>query len=469
MKKAILILLAFFGLLAMADASYSYGGRAWLYVCDYAHEATITGVSTAQGDLEIPSTIIENDTVYSVTRIGNGAFLYCEGLTSVTIPDSVTSIESAAFYGCSGLTSVTIPDSVTSIGDWAFSGCSGLTSVTIPDSVTSIGESAFSGCSGLTSVTIPDSVTSIGWYAFYGCSGLTSVTIPDSVTSIGDWAFSGCSGLTSVTIPDSVTSIGDEVFHYCISLTSVTIPDSVTSIGDDAFEGCSSLTSVTIPDSVTSIGRYAFSGCSGLTSVTIPDSVTSIGRYAFSGCSGLTSVTMEGDCPTMGGDVFADVDSSCVVYLPDGNETYEVVDGKWDGMTVRYGTPQYYTLTFDVNGGNSLNTSSKNVISGAAIGSLPTPTLDGYTFLGWFTQVDGGAQVTSETVATGDMMLFAHWEEYVAPPAPANDNFANAQELAGEEGTIQASNEYATLRKVKGAIILRLQSGSNGLRLLMAR
>ena len=34
----------------------------------------------------------------------------------------------------------------------AFSGCNGLTSVTIPDSVTSIGESTFCNCSGLASV-----------------------------------------------------------------------------------------------------------------------------------------------------------------------------------------------------------------------------------------------------------------------------------------------------------------------------
>ena len=64
-----------------------------------------------------------------VVVIGNYAFSYCEGLTSVSIPDSVTSIGGLAFSGCTGLTSVTIPDSVTSIGDLAFSGCTGLTDV----------------------------------------------------------------------------------------------------------------------------------------------------------------------------------------------------------------------------------------------------------------------------------------------------------------------------------------------------
>ncbi len=219
------------------------------------------------GTVNIPPTVDYNGVPYSVTSIGDFAFVNCSGLISVTIPNSVTSIGYSAFRVCSGLKSLTIPNSVTSIGQYAFSGCSGLTSVTIPNSVTSIEGSTFDGCSGLTSVTIPISVTSIGSWAFTGCSGLTSVTIPNSVTSIGVYAFSSCSGLTSVTIPNSVTSIGQNVFAGCSGLTSVTIPNSVTSIWDFAFSGCSALTFVTIPNSVTSIRQNAFWGCSILTSV----------------------------------------------------------------------------------------------------------------------------------------------------------------------------------------------------------
>ena len=63
---------------------------------------------------------------------------------------------------------VVIPDSVTKIGDGAFQYCESLTSVVIPDSVTEIGEEAFEGCTSLTSVVIPDSVTEIGEEAFEG-------------------------------------------------------------------------------------------------------------------------------------------------------------------------------------------------------------------------------------------------------------------------------------------------------------
>ena len=165
-------------------------------------------------------------------------------IKNVIVMYGVTSIGEGAFIGCSSLTSITIPNSVTSIGGWAFQSCSSLTSVTIPNSVTSIGEYAFSDCSSLTSVTIPNSVTSIGECAFYGCTSLTSITIPNSVTSIGMYAFSDCSSLTSVDIPNSVTSIGGGAFRGCSSLLSVTIGNGVTSIGWGAFEDCTSLTTI---------------------------------------------------------------------------------------------------------------------------------------------------------------------------------------------------------------------------------
>jgi hypothetical protein len=67
-------------------------------------------------------------------------------------------------------------NSVKSIGNYAFAYCSGLTSIIMSNSVKSIGNYTFAYCSSLTSITIPDSVTSIGGRAFYGCSRLSSIT-----------------------------------------------------------------------------------------------------------------------------------------------------------------------------------------------------------------------------------------------------------------------------------------------------
>ena len=352
--RALFLLLAVFLSLPMLAVYYVGIDGISYQLNSETNQATVTRSDYCSGEIVILESVEHEGTAYSVTSIGNSAFQYCTGLTSVTIPNSVESIGFSAFEGQSGLTSVhisdiaawcniefadyysnplhyahhlyvngeevkdlVIPDSVTSIGRYAFYECSSLTSVTIGNSVESIGNNAFYECSSLTSATIGNSVTSIGNGAFQNCSSLTSVTIGNSVTSIGRYAFSGCSSLTSVTIPDSVTSIGRSAFSGCSSLTSVTIPNSVTSIGDYAFQNCSSLTSVTIGNSVTSIGNYAFYGCSSLTSVTIPDSVTSIGSHAFQNCSSLTSVTIGNSVTIIGSEAFCGCSSLTSVTIPD--------------------------------------------------------------------------------------------------------------------------------------------------------
>ena len=172
------------------------------------------------------------------------------------------------------------------IGEYAFVYCSGLTSLTLPVGITSIGEFAFSGCSGLTSLTLPAGITEIGEYAFYGCSGLTSLNLPAGITEIGESTFSDCSGLTSLTLPDGITSIGISAFSGCSRLTSLNLPAGITSIDKYAFSGCSRLTSLTLPAGITSIGEFAFSYCSGLTSIYVyAEKVPRIGRYAFEGCA----------------------------------------------------------------------------------------------------------------------------------------------------------------------------------------
>ena len=197
------------------------------------------------GSITIPESVNYENVVYSVKEIGESAFSYCSGLTSVTIPNNVTSIGKYAFYDCNRLPSITIPNSVTSIGESAFYFCSSLTSVIIPNSVTKIGSNAFYKCSSLTSVIIPNSVTSIEGGVFASCTKLTSVTIPNSVTSIEVIAFQNCSSLTSVTIGNSVTNIGDWAFNGCASLTTVTIGSGIKTIGGLAFAACPNLTDVT--------------------------------------------------------------------------------------------------------------------------------------------------------------------------------------------------------------------------------
>lgn len=239
-----------------------------------------------------------------VTDIGSRAFLGCDSLISVEIPNGVVSIGDGAFYNCSGLTSATIPSSVRGLGNGAFMGCKSLTSVEIPDGITDIRESAFRDCRGLTSLTISGSVTSIGDFAFSGCESLKEVEIPSSVLSIGDRSFSGCKNITKLEI-----SSGNKVYYsinnciieratkrLVVACENSVLPSdgSVVSIGNGAFASCNNLVNLEIPDSVIFIGDSAFLGCSNLKNLTIPNMVTSIGESAFAWCDRLESITFDG-------------------------------------------------------------------------------------------------------------------------------------------------------------------------------
>ena len=145
LKSVLAVLVALLSLNAFAY-DVEIDGIYYNFIKKVKQAEVTSGDSEYTGEVTIPASFEYDGVTYSVTSIGDDAFLYCRGLTSVTIPNSVTSIGMSAFNGCSGLTSITIPDSVTSIGYSAFRGCRSLTSITIPNSVTSIGGSAFNGC-----------------------------------------------------------------------------------------------------------------------------------------------------------------------------------------------------------------------------------------------------------------------------------------------------------------------------------
>lgn len=101
----------------------------------------LPGVSVA--DVVIPSTVTLNGKDYSVTSIGDGAFVYCNKLETVTLPDSVTSVGAVSFIECENLKEVHLGNSVRSIGANAFMHCKSMEKLTIPQSIEEIGYGAF--------------------------------------------------------------------------------------------------------------------------------------------------------------------------------------------------------------------------------------------------------------------------------------------------------------------------------------
>lgn len=71
-----------------------------------------------------------------------------------------------------------------------------------------------------------------------------------------------------------------------------------------------------------------------------------------------------------------------------------------------------YIVAFDVNGGNAMEQSTKQVEAELQLGTLPTPTRTGYAFVGWFTKPEDGSQITENTIMQfNNVTYYAHWNE----------------------------------------------------------
>lgn len=68
-------------------------------------------------------------------------------------------------------------------------------------------------------------------------------------------------------------------------------------------------------------------------------------------------------------------------------------------------------IHFDSNGGTDLQDVTKTVDFGSPYGQLPSTSRTGYTFSGWYTEVDGGNLITDETIMRcyTQQTLYAHW------------------------------------------------------------
>lgn len=72
-------------------------------------------------------------------------------------------------------------------------------------------------------------------------------------------------------------------------------------------------------------------------------------------------------------------------------------------------TKRSYTATFNGNGGKTPSPSTITKEYNVALGTLPTCSRTGYTFLGWYTASSGGTKISTTTVVTKDITYYAQW------------------------------------------------------------
>lgn len=386
---------------------------------------TITKYTGTESTVILPSTINS----WPVTKIGEDALKDNTTITSVTIPASVTEIGANAFAGCTNLTSVTYG------GDWS--------NLTIQSGNPAVEDAANEQlfdfeitpdntavivkhykCKGTAAdVTIPSCykgkpVTAINNAAFPN-SAVTSVTIPDSITSIPDAAFVNCSKLTNISIPNSVTYIGFSAFSSCTSLKSITLPSSLSTIGNSAFDVCPSLMTVTYPGSKTQWDDNITKGsnndvlenhliCAKLeatftadgTTFAQPQTIDRGGKFTEPAAPSKENHTFAG---WYNGDEKFDFDADTT----NAPNVLELV-AKWEKSK--------YTVKFVSDHGSFKD---QTIEHGKPIDTdkLTIPTVEGYTFDGWYADDTRTKEFDFNTPITGDTKVYAKWEKN-APVLP---------------------------------------------------
>lgn len=309
------------------DLAYSYN--------DAACTATVIGIGTFDGEeLVIPSTTVRG---YPVTAIDKGAFVGCQTIKSVVIPDSVKTIGKEAFYGCPSLTRVTIGKGVQEIGHEAFGGLSHLTELEYNAIECADMDDVFIGCGtpeGL-NVTIGADVKRIPATMFYPpnnelhyglmyYSSVASVVFADGSVceSIGAKAFRE-TDIRSIVLPDSITTIEEYAFADCQALTDVHMPASLDSIGDFAFQDCSKLPEMDLAaTALTKIGKKAFEGCVSLAAIEIPSTLTTVDQQAFLDDTALERVNYHGTIDQWANINFRNPNNSTIIFAASNPLSY---------------------------------------------------------------------------------------------------------------------------------------------------
>lgn len=233
--------------------------------------------------------------------VAPGAFIGCNGLTEITVPNTVTLIGECAFYGLSdNLTKLTFAGNAFNdmiIDNYAFRGCEKLATIEFVagSRVTTIGEGAFMGCKDIVSFEIPATVTQIKASAFADCTGLKTLTFAASTKTLefGENVFSNCEKLTTVTLPANVSKIPG-IFNGCTSLEQVNVdPNSAYLTDIDGVVFNKEVTELlffpqgksgeyVLPATVTKIANGVFRNVA-LDKLTIYNTIAEIGEYVFHG------------------------------------------------------------------------------------------------------------------------------------------------------------------------------------------
>ena len=383
------------------------------------------------------------------------------GMTTTIDPTTITSIkfETTAPIGYSKIGTLSTGLEVYANGTNIAFVCAG--TIYAPQSCYNM----FRDLSNVTEITFNNFDTSkvtIMYCMFWGCSSLTTLDVSNFNTSaVTDMSFMfmDCSSLTRLDLSNfntsKVTDMGS-MFSGCKGLTTLDASNfdtsKVTSM-DSMLCGCKGLTTLDVSNfdtsKVTSMGSM-FWGCSSLTTIDVSNfdisAVTNM-SFMFRNCSSLTRLDLSNfntSAVTSMDDMLKGCSSLKVIELPKTNslaiELPTLTRGSWyDGNAKITTTPTTsgisrtiavgYLVTANANGGAMAETEgwelsednlsatklfkyaiNNNVVELEELTTLPQVAKENYDFKGWYTQADGGDQISTPLTVNGDLEIYAQFE-----------------------------------------------------------
>ena len=370
----------------------------------------------------------------------------------------------------------------------------------VPDEITKLGSFAIEN-KNLTKITVHGGVREISPSCFFNCQNLTEVVLEEGVEKIGAEAFRGCVSLPALVLPDSLTEIEDEGIYektiaivckkghvgeeyaklYGLQLQLTDTPEGELLF--DAVGGSVALTSKILTVGST-LGQlpiaekegFEFDGwytaetggekVSELTLFTLDEEETAKTLYARYKPPKI-EITFDANGGTLRGDASKYVrfgeaygelpqawraDYRFVGWYTEASGGMEITkDTLFERMedTVLYAHWEEvvrYVLTFDAMGGQLYWDSPSNtklVTQGEICGELPTPGRAGYIFCGWYTQKEGGEEITAYSLIRQSTTVYARWKAEAVYYTVHFD--ANGGSTGTASKQVQVSKTYGSL------------------------
>ena len=225
------------------------------------------------------------------------------------------------------------------------------------------------------------------------CSGNVSITNTGSNAVSGTLTVNGAKDVTVTT--DSLSpAISDGANITCTGNVTISNENYIAVSGGLTVKGAADV--LVSGAKAPTINGNADITCSGTAKI-VNEGVYALGNLTFNQADGRAFSVKAGET----------VDSLATVADVEAGNAYGPAAHR---EKVIYVEPVCSTVTFDANGGTASAESAVTEINGK-LASLPDATLEGFSFDGWFTEKDGGEEITLDKVFVADTTVYAHWTE----------------------------------------------------------